>query len=74
MLKIEDIKIALKKVDIEVEVSLEDNLGTSFENLGLDSLDLFNLFLELESITGKGVADEDIDSLLTISDILNYYH
>lgn len=74
MLKIEDIKVALKNADVEVEMSLEDNQTLSFEELGLDSLDVFNLFLELETITGQVVPDEDVDRLLTIADIINYYN
>lgn len=74
MLKIEDIKVALKNADVQVEMSIEGNQTLSFEELGLDSLDVFNLFLELETITGEAVPDEDVDSLQTIADILKYYN
>jgi len=73
MLKLDDIGKALKSASIDVSVELEEHLDSSFEDVGLDSLDIFNLFLELETITGKVVPDSDIDSLLTIADILKYH-
>jgi acyl carrier protein len=74
MLKIDQIASAMEKARIQVEVDLEQNKDATFEELGLDSLDVFNLFLELETITGKGVADEDIDSIGSIADILAFYN
>jgi acyl carrier protein len=74
MLTTDQIASAMEKAGVQVKVDLEQNKDATFEELGLDSLDVFNLFLELETITGKGVADEDIDSLGSITDILAFYN
>lgn len=44
-----------------------------FKALGIDSLDFFSVLTELESITGKNIADEDVDKLNTISAVVNYF-
>jgi acyl carrier protein len=74
MLTISDIEQALKAAGVELEVDLETNKSASFEEIGIDSLDIFNLFLELEAITGQAIPDDKVDNLLTISDILNYHN
>ena len=60
-------------ISLESDISIEDNQNIGFEELGLDSLDLFNLFLELENITDRAVPDDEIDNFKTISDILTKY-
>lgn len=44
----------------------------SFEELGLDSLDIFNLFTEIDAEFDIDVPDEDFESLQTIEDIKKY--
>jgi acyl carrier protein len=73
MLTIEQIADAMEKADVQIDADLEKNKDATFWELGLDSLDIFNLFLELETITGKAVPDEEIDNLVTITAILKYY-
>lgn len=60
-------------ISLESDITIEKNQVIIFEGLGLDSLDLFNLFLELENLTGRAVLDEDIDNFKTIYDILAKY-
>lgn len=50
----------------EDEVKLE----TSFEDLGVDSLDLFQIIIELEE--QFGVQIEDAESIKTVEDAVNY--
>jgi len=44
-----------------------------FKSLGIDSLDFYNVLVELENVTGKKVPDEDVESILTIQSISNYF-
>lgn len=74
MLTIEQISSAMEKADVQADADLAANKDASFEELGLDSLDIFNLFLELETITGKAVPDEKIDDIGTVNQILAFYN
>ena len=49
------------------------SLDAEFKSLGIDSLDVFNILIELESLTGKKVPDEDVEKLSTLGDLLNYF-
>lgn len=72
MLTDNDVKKAIEDAGIDAEVSSigpDDKLADN----GVDSLDFFNLFIELEEITGKKVPDEDIEKLATIRSIIEYY-
>lgn len=48
----------------------EIELNTSFEELGVDSLDLFQIIIELEE--EFGVQIEDAESIKTVQDAVNY--
>jgi acyl carrier protein len=74
MLTVEQITSAMEKADVQLDADLEQNKDAIFGDLGLDSMDIFNLFLELETITGKVVPDEEIDNINTIDDILKFYN
>lgn len=50
----------------EEEITLE----TSFEDLGVDSLDLFQIIIELEE--KFNVQIEDAESIKTVEDAVNY--
>lgn len=68
-----DVKQAMAESGVTADVT---DLGAqqSFSEFGLDSLDLFNLFVELEDKTGVTVADEDLDKLKTIDDVLDHFN
>lgn len=73
MLTEASIKQAMSDSGITTDVaslSSEQN----FSQYGLDSLDLFNLFVELEAMTGKTVPDEDLDQMKSIQDVMNYFN
>ena len=66
--KIKDIVTTQFNVDINT-ISLE----TSFrDDLNADSLDLVELIMALEDEFGLEIEDEDLDSIKTIGDALNY--
>jgi acyl carrier protein len=50
----------------ETEITLE----TSFEDLGVDSLDLFQIIIELEE--EFGIQIEEAETIKTIQDAVNY--
>ncbi|ARD23257.1 MULTISPECIES: acyl carrier protein [Shewanella] len=48
-------------------------LDKTFEEAGFDSLDMFNLFVELEQLTGHQVPDELIDELTSPAALIAYF-
>lgn len=48
-------------------------LDAEFKSLGIDSLDIYNVLVELETLTGKHVPDKDVDSLTTIRSLVVYF-
>lgn len=71
MFSVEDIKKAMKDADVNIDpekIASTHNL----RDAGLDSLDLFNIFLEIEKLYGKEIPDEDFEKLQTIESILTY--
>ena len=70
-------KDQIEKIMLEVgmAVELETPLpgDQKFEDLGLDSLDVFNMFVELETLTGFQVPDEEVEQLNTIDNVLAYF-
>ncbi len=53
----------------EDEIKLESNFK---EDLGADSLDLFELVMALEEEFGVEVPSEDLEKLATVSDVVEY--
>ncbi|WP_337881101.1 acyl carrier protein [Rheinheimera sp.] len=45
----------------------------TFSDAGFDSLDMFNLFVELEQHTGHQVPDSKIDELNTPNAVIQYF-
>lgn len=66
----------------EIKTIIADNLGvdedsiimeSSFkEDLNADSLDLFEMVMALEENYGVEIPSEDLEKLLTVSDVVNY--
>ena len=53
----------------EDEVTME---ATMQDDLGADSLDLGDLVMSVEEEFGVKVADEDLENIKTVGDIVNY--
>jgi len=60
------------EVGISVDVNEIKN-DTTLESLGMDSLDVFNLFVEIEIKTGEKISDDNVDKLSTINSIIEYF-
>jgi acyl carrier protein len=52
-------------------IGIEDDLSSA---AGLDSLDIYNVLIELEEITDTKVPDEDVSRLKTIRSMLDYFN
>lgn len=53
----------------DVEITLESNFK---EDLGADSLDLFELVMALEEEYGIEIPSEDLEKIATVGDVINY--
>ena len=73
MLTSEQVKEVLNELDTDANI---DAIGDNdmLSKCGIDSLDMFNVFLRLEEITGKKVPDDDVYDLDTIASILEYFN
>ena len=64
------LKIIKEKVK---DSSIEIKGNSRFvEDLGMDSLDTVELVMAFEEKLGVVIPDEDVDSLLTVDDVINY--
>lgn len=65
----------MKEIIAEQLSAQEDTitLGTSFkEDLGADSLDLFELVMALEDEYSVEIPSEDLEKLVTVGDVVDY--
>jgi acyl carrier protein len=63
-------KIIIEKLGID-ECEIPDN--ALFKNdLGIDSLDLYEIFMEIEKELEIKIPDEDAENLLTVGSLINY--
>lgn len=70
-INIEGIREAIKNADVQLDAdSVPSN--ASLRDAGMDSLDMFNVFLEIEKSFGIQIPDDEIDKLQTIEAIQNY--
>lgn len=72
MLNEESIKAAMKSAGIGVDIESIPVNG-KFADYGLDSLDVFNLLLEVQEQTGREIPDNDVPKLDCIAAILDYF-
>ena len=64
------LKIIKEKVkDSSIEIKGD---STFVEDLGMDSLDTVELVMAFEEELGVVIPDKDVDSLLTVDDVINY--
>lgn len=57
-------------VDDDKSIGLDED----FKSLKIDSLDVFNVLLEIEAVTGTKIPDEDVGALTTARAILDYFN
>ena len=72
MLSKTQIEEIMQNAGLAVDLQSPIPTNEEFSELGLDSLDVFNIFIELESQAGIKVPDSDIEKLQTIDNIYAY--
>ena len=72
MLTEQDVVDIIGDLDISVDKT-QITKDTTLKSLGIDSLDVFNLLVELESKTGKTISDDDVEKLSSINEIVEYF-
>ena len=64
------IKLVMEQLDVTKE---ECVLEASFiDDLGADSLDLVELIMEMEEVFGVEIADEELEKISTIKDVIDF--
>jgi acyl carrier protein len=64
------IKLVMEQLDVTREQCL---LEASFiDDLGADSLDIVELLMEMEEAFGVEIADEELEKIRTIKDVIDY--
>jgi acyl carrier protein len=64
------IKLVMEQLDVTRE---ECVLEASFiDDLGADSLDIVELLMEMEEAFGVEIADEELEKISTIKDVINF--
>ena len=58
-------QLGVEEDEVTMEASMQDDLGA-------DSLDLVDLVMSVEEEFGVKVADEDLEKIKTVGDIVNY--
>lgn len=64
------IKLVMEQLEVTKE---ECSLEASFiDDLGADSLDLVELIMEMEEAFGVEIADEELEKIRTIKDVIDF--
>jgi len=71
MFTIESIRQAIKDAGVDINPDTLP-LDGEFRNFGLDSLDMFNIFVEIEKLNGSQISDDIIGELTSIKSIFEY--
>ncbi len=60
---VEELDVAAEKVTLE---------ASFIDDLGADSLDLFEMVMSIEDEFGVAIPNEDLSNVKTVQDVLNY--
>lgn len=61
----------LQQAGLDVQLS-QDDFDKPYNDIGLDSLDVFNLLTEVEVVLGKQVDDSDFEHINTLNDLIRF--
>ena len=64
--------IALTAEHLGIDADSISEIASFKEDLGVDSLDLFELVMELEEEFGIEIPSEDLENLATVADVAKY--
>jgi acyl carrier protein len=57
---------------LQMDADMIDGSSKVMEDLGADSLDVVEMLMTMEETFGIAVPDEDIEDLITVSDVVAY--
>ncbi|HAI38388.1 MAG TPA: hypothetical protein DCM40_09805 [Maribacter sp.] len=74
MTREEAVKIVMSALEKNVEglIMTEDQLGQNLEELGVDSLDVMLLLMDIDEATGVSINDDDAEQLDTPEKIIEF--
>lgn len=65
------IKEIIKAINSRADIdTLKDD--ALLDDQGIDSLDMLNIFLQVEEVFHIKISDEDVDRLKTVNDLVDY--
>jgi acyl carrier protein len=64
------IKLVMEQLDVTREECVPE--ASFIDDLGADSLDLVELIMEMEEVFGMEIADEELERIRTIKDVLEF--
>ena len=73
MLSKQQIEEAMLNAGLAIELPTPVPTDKTFSDLGLDSLDIYNVFVELGVLTGTQVPDSEVEGLQTIDSVHDYF-
>jgi len=64
------IKLVMEQLDVTREQCLME--ASFIDDLGADSLDIVELLMEMEEAFGVEIADEELEKIRTIKDVIDF--
>ncbi|MGV8057613.1 MAG: acyl carrier protein [Smithellaceae bacterium] len=64
------IKLVMEQLDVTREECVPE--ASFIDDLGADSLDLVELIMEMEEVFGLEIADEELEKIRTIKDVIDF--
>jgi acyl carrier protein len=64
------IKLVMEQLDVTREECIME--ASFIDDLGADSLDLVELIMEMEEVFGLEIADEELEKIRTIQDVVDF--
>jgi len=64
------IKLVMEQLDVTKEECVPE--ASFIDDLGADSLDLVELIMEMEEVFGIEIADEELEKIRTIKDVIEF--
>ncbi len=64
------IKLVTEQLDVTQEQCVPE--ASFIDDLGADSLDLVELIMEMEEVFGVEIADEELEKIRTIKDVIDF--
>lgn len=72
MITVEQVREAISAAGVDCDAATLD-VSETFEDIGFDSLDIYNIIIEVQGVVGVEVPDSDIERLQSISSIVEYF-